>query len=302
MNEPLVSICIPAYRAEKFLEATLESVRAQTYSHWELIVVEDGSHDRAEEIVAAFANRVTQPVNFFRHERNQGLPATRNTSITASHGEWIALLDSDDLWTPDHLTSLVETALETQADLVHAGSVLFDSDTGDTLSVRAPSPELVARFPQSLFTADYIIQPASVLLRRSLWENVKGFNPHFRYVEDREMWLRCARSGAHFAYTGRETCLYRKHAGALSTRAAEMAEASAEVFDQHLDWELIPQSLRRQLAAEAWSSAGRLRQRQDPKVARTHFHRACELDWRFSWWLRGALCAMRNLLNPSSSS
>lgn len=298
MKTPFVSICVPAYRADRYIESTLDSVRAQTYTHWELIVVEDGSQDCTQMIVNTLAARVVQPVRYLRHAENRGLPATRNTGIEAARGDWIALLDSDDLWMTDHLESLVRKLDEGDADLVHAGSILFQSDSGKFLQERTPTPGMIADFPGSLFRGEYIIQPASVLLRRDLWRSVGGFDPAFRYVEDRDMWLRCARAGARFAYTGKLTCLYRKHGTALSTHAAEMAEASAAVFDKHLDWDLIPRDVRRRLAAETWAAAGRLRQRRDPSLASHHFHRACEVDWRLDWWLRGAACTVVASMHP----
>jgi glycosyltransferase involved in cell wall biosynthesis len=303
MSSPLISICIPAYQADRYLAATLASVGNQTYPNWELIVVEDGSHDRAEEIVTAFAATVGQSVRFLRHEKNRGLPATRNTAIEAALGNWVALLDSDDLWKPEHLESLVRHLnRDPAADLVHAGSILFQNETDKVLEVRAPSPEMIANFPHSLFVGHYIIQPASVLLRREIWEKVGGFDPAFRYVEDRDMWLRCARAGARFAYTGADTCLYRKHTAALSTHAPEMAEAAAAVFDKHLDWEAIPHDLRRRLAAETWAAAGKLRQRKQPGLARRNFQYACATDWRLDWWLRAQACALLAFFRPATGA
>ena len=275
MNLPYLSICVPAYNAERFLPAMLASVRAQTITDWELIVVEDGTHDGTEGLVAEFSRRGRQPVTFLRHEKNQGLPATRNTGIALARGKWIVLLDNDDLWTPDHLFSLLACAGDhPSADLVHGGSVLFDSESGRELEVRAPSPEVTATFPRSLFLGTYCIQPSSVMLRKSLWMKVGGFNPAFRYAEDREMWMRCAQAGAIFAYTGRNTCLYRKHATSLSTNAARMALACALIFDQAAGWETIPRRLRQRHAAEAWVSAGRIILRSDPSTARGYFDRA----------------------------
>lgn len=301
MSFPLVSICIPAYKAERYLAQTLDSVAEQSYDNWELVVVEDGSRDGTEEIVNRFSRSVRQSVRLIRHPENRGLPATRNTGIEAALGSWIALLDSDDLWAPEHLASLVRSSQSSaRPDLIHSGSLLFESNTGKNLETRAPSEEEIANFPHSLFVSDYIIQPSSVLLRRGLWEKVGGFDPAFRYVEDRDMWLRCARAGAQFAYTGENTCLYRKHASALSTHASEMAEAAAAVFDKHLDWEAIPRETRRRRAAETWAAAGKLRQRRDPQLARRNFLRACAISWRMEWWLRANACALLALVRPTS--
>lgn len=274
MKSPLISICIPAYNAERFLPAALESVRAQRFSDWELIVTEDGSRDSAEDIVREFSRSVPQPVRYDRHAQNLGLPATRNTGIAAARGEWIALLDADDVWTTGHLESIAALVPGTDAEFIHSGSVLFDSDTGREIEVRAPSTQQVAEFPRSLFNGSYTIQPSSVVLRRALWEDVGGFDPTFRYVEDREMWIRCARTGARFLYTGLNTCLYRRHASALSRHGVAMALASARVYEKNIDWEAVPRRLRRNQAADAWMAAGRIALRKDPNSARDFFGRS----------------------------
>jgi glycosyltransferase involved in cell wall biosynthesis len=297
MTAPLISICIPAYRAERYLPETLASVAAQAFTDWELIVTEDGSSDATESLVQAFAKTVPQTVRYQRHAENRGLPATRNTGIAAARGEWIALLDSDDVWASCHLGDLIFCARRNpRAAFVHTGCLLFDSDTGKQLSVRAPTREIIDDYPRSLYLGHYVVQPSSVILKKELWARVRGFNPTFRYVEDREMWLRCARAGAIFAYTGHNTCRYRKHASALTTHAGPMALASAEVLQQHLDWEIAPARLRRALTAEAWTSAGRMVLRATPRTARGYFSRA----WRVRpapraacYWLAACLLGFR---------
>lgn len=293
MKSPLISICIPAYNAERYLPAALESVRAQRFSDWELIVTEDGSRDATEDIVREFARTVEQPVRYDRHEHNLGLPATRNTGIAAARGEWIALLDADDVWTTGHLESAATFMQDPATEFIHAGAVLFDSDSGREIEVRAPTSQMIAAFPSSLFNGEYLIQPSSVVLRRRLWEDVGGFDPSFRYVEDREMWIRCARTGAAFIYTGLNTCLYRKHASALSRHGVAMALASARVYEKNIDWEAVPRRLRHGQAADAWMAAGRIALRNDPGSALGFFSRALHhralTPSAFGYWLAAAL-------------
>ena len=306
MTAPLISICIPSYNALRYLPATLASVRTQTFTDWELVVTEDGSAQDIAPLVREFAAQGTQHVSYHRQEKNQGLPATRNTGIAAARGTWIALLDCDDLWTPGHLAGLVSCARKRpDADFVHAGSVLFESDTGREVEVRAPSPAVVRAYPVSLYVGDYAVQPSSVLLKKTLWARVGGFNPACRYVEDREMWLRCARAGAVFAYTGGNSCLYRKHANAMSTHAGPMALACADILVQHLDWSAIDPALRRRLTAEALISAGRIPLRTAPRLARACFARA----WRIrptprtaAYWLAAALRALRPAGRPAAAT
>ena len=275
---PKVSICIPAYKAAAYLPEALGSVRTQTFTDWELIVTEDGSDDGTKSLVEAFAQTVSQPVVYQRHPENRGLPATRNTGIAAARAEYLALLDADDYWDARHLETLLSVLSATGADLAHSGSILFDSATGRHLETRAPGGETQGRFPQSLFLGDYIIQPSSIALRREMWKLVGGFDESFRYVEDREMWLRLARAGAHFRFTGENTCHYRKHGDALSTHAADMAIAGARVFEKHLDWTAIPAAIRRQSACDAWIASARILQRTEPRRAAEFLHRANQIS------------------------
>lgn len=288
----IVSICIPAFNAERFLAETLESVRSQTYVDWELIVTEDGSHDHTRSIVADFASTVSQPVRYTRHDPNMGLSATRNAGIKLASGNWIALLDSDDLWEPEHLANCLETATSTGADLVHAGSLLFDSVSGRQIEHLSPTPEMLSSLPSSVFAGIYRIQPSSVLLHRNLSHRVGGFDTTLRYGEDLDMWLRCLRAGARLAFTGHETLLYRKHATSLSTHSPAMAEGVARVFDKHLDWLEIPASLRKQSCSIAWADAARLTWRSDPKTAAKYFRRACLVKWSLRWWMQGQVCRL----------
>lgn len=304
MKNPLITVCVPAYNAGRYLPETLASLRAQTFADWELIVTEDGSNEPVEALVNTFAATVPQSVTYQRHAHNRGLPATRNTGIAEACGEWVALLDSDDLWTPEHLADLVRCAgRRPQADLVHSGSILFASHTGLPFEIRAPSASVIRNYPRSLYLGDYIVQPSSVMLKKSLWTRVGGFDPDYRYVEDREMWLRCARAGALFAYSGRNTCRYRKHAAALTTHAGPMALASARVFQQHLDWEIIDGARRRRITAEAWTSAGRLVLRATPVLARDCFSRAWSAHHSLrigAYWLVASLFALKTV-RPSTA-
>lgn len=283
------TVCVPAYQAERYLAETLACVRAQHYAEWELVVTEDGSRDGTEALVRAFAATVSQPVRYERHDPNRGLPATRNAAIANVKTEWLALLDSDDLWLPDHLADLARTIGRTNADLVHSGSVLFESDSGRDLELRRPDEEAVRDFPRSLFSGRYIIQPASVALRRSLWERAGHFDPSFRYVEDWDMWLRCARAGGKFAYTGNETCRYRKHSAALSTHSVPMALACARALEKHLNWEELPAAQRRDAVARMWAAAGQMSLRSEPRQARRYYDKALSYRSHPDWWLRRLL-------------
>jgi glycosyltransferase involved in cell wall biosynthesis len=91
----LVSIITPTYNCGEYIAETIESIQAQTYQNWEMLIVDDCSTDNTDEVVASFTD---QRIKFFKNEKNSGAALTRNRAMREAQGEWIAFLDSDDLW------------------------------------------------------------------------------------------------------------------------------------------------------------------------------------------------------------
>lgn len=267
MSLPRISICIPAYRAERFLEETLASVRAQTITDWEVVVTEDGSHDRTEEIVRAFAAAVPQPVVYNRHDTNRGLPATRNTGLAAARGTWLALLDSDDLWTPDHLARCLAVAPPDGPALVFGGSSVFDSDTGAELHRREPPPGCTD-LPGALQDGRLVIQPSGVLFDRTTFALVGGFDPRFPICNDLDYWLRCCRAGVPLFYNGALTLRYRKHPGAMSNKSAALiAECARVILANARGFPGRSPAAARRAARRRFLNAARMLRASDPRGA-----------------------------------
>ncbi|NJN94723.1 MAG: glycosyltransferase family 2 protein [Anaerolineales bacterium] len=105
MTNPLVSVIIPAYNAQDFIAQTIESVIKQTYSHWELCIVDDGSTDDTAKIIQSYSsdNRIK-----YLYQQNQERAAARNHGLRCSSGRYVAFLDADDLWLPDKLKAQVQ--------------------------------------------------------------------------------------------------------------------------------------------------------------------------------------------------
>lgn len=281
---PIITVITPCYRAARFIGETLESLAAQTFADWELIAVEDGVADGTQELIHAFAGRVSQPVRYLRHGENHGLPAARNTALNKARGCWMALLDADDIWLPSHLESCVARAGQEQSDMVFAGSVLFDSESGLDIEFRVPSPESLKGLPLSLFLNEFIIQPSAFLFTRATYERSGGFDASLRYVEDLDFYFRALRMGLRLSYTGEISCRYRKHEQAMSAKALPMAAYMAEVYDRQAKWDTIPRAVRRQRIGSAFKSAGRLAFRDYPLEAAHLFWRG----WRANppdFWL-----------------
>ena len=101
-EKPLISVTLPTYNRAYILPKAIDSVRAQTYTNWELIIVDDGSTDNTEEIINTY-RRADPRIRYAKHETNKGLAASRNTGVRESRGSYIANLDSDDEWLPQKL-------------------------------------------------------------------------------------------------------------------------------------------------------------------------------------------------------
>jgi len=275
---PSVSICIPAYKAEAFIAETLACVRGQTFTDWELIVTEDGTKDRTEEIVAAFAKTAHQAVIYNRHAVNQGLPSTRNTGIKSARGQWIAFLDSDDLWLPNHLSSLVDRAVKSNDDIVFAGSIRFDHDTKNTVGENIPTPEQLQSLPIALYMGSLSIMPSSVMIKRHAFERFGLISAEFPHVNDTEFWLRVLRGGGRISYAGNATCLYRQHAGSMSKRSSEILEDSARLCQTYRDWSVLPPAGKRSRSANLYRWAAQAALAADPIQAFHLLKRSLRID------------------------
>ena len=105
MND-LISIIMPSYNTERYIGDSIRSVLAQTYSDWELIIVDDCSTDRTDDIVGGFLHDTR--IRYIKNEKNSGAAMSRNRALREARGRWIAFLDSDDLWLPDKLEHQVD--------------------------------------------------------------------------------------------------------------------------------------------------------------------------------------------------
>jgi glycosyltransferase involved in cell wall biosynthesis len=133
-NPPAVSIILPTFNRARFLTQALESIKAQTFTNWELIVVDDGSTDNTRELVAELTRSWPQPVWYHRQE-NQGAYGARNTGLDLAAGKYVAFFDSDDVWLPHHLADCA-TALDANPDVgwVYGACRIVDYATHRTVA------------------------------------------------------------------------------------------------------------------------------------------------------------------------
>src|SRR5208283_1606227 len=186
------SIIVPAFNAEKYIGKTLASVRSQSYQNWEVIVADDCSTDSTSRIVSEFTRSTSHNVRLFQHARNGGVSTARNTAMKAAKGEYIAFLDADDIWMPEHLDSLGSVLNSGRADLAYSdGCVFRETPSGDFELLPIDTIE-VTNPPRDLFRRNFI-NPSGAAITRRLMEKVGDFGP--RRVEDLDYWIRAAAMG-----------------------------------------------------------------------------------------------------------
>ena len=211
---PLISVVIPAYNAEQFLDETLESVLSQTYENWECIIVNDGSTDNTESIAKKWCEKDARFRYFYKE--NSGASDTRNFGIKEARGEYIAFLDADDLYMPNFLKVCLENLVEKDVDLVAPkmlefwnvqNEVIEDEDKKDYLY---SGKEGIALFLHSNRLT------MALLCKKSVMDEVGGFTWH-KKAEDLHCWLKVLFAGYKIYRLGEYYAYRRMHNNSWSS-------------------------------------------------------------------------------------
>lgn len=228
MNSPAVSVVIPTYNHARFLRAAIQSVLEQTFTDWEAVIVNNYSEDETVEVIASFADPRIRLVDF----RNHGvIAASRNHGIGLARGEYIAFLDSDDVWYPEKLARCMEK-LMTGADLVCHGENWVKE--GGAARVVHYGPERRGKYHSLLFNGNCISTSATVVRKPALVE-VGCFSEDAQFVtaEDYELWLKLAQAGFRFAFIDEVLGEYRLHGGNQSKAVLRNMQAELAVVEKH---------------------------------------------------------------------
>lgn len=224
---PLVSVVIPAYNAESFIRETLDSVLEQTYRNIEVIVVDDGSHDRTAEIVADYAQRDRRII--LLQQTNQGVAAARNLAIELAKGEFIAPVDADDVWYPQKLEKQVQCLLEADdsTGLVYTWSVDIDDQGNLTGGYHARSLEGNALI--ALTYTNFLGHASVPLIRRCCFTKVGDYDSQLRVqnaegCEDIDLYLRIAEH-YQFQVIPEFLMAYRRTTGSMSCNWGKMLKS-----------------------------------------------------------------------------
>lgn len=223
---PTASIVIPNYNHAQYVGDAIRSVLDQTCHDHEIIVVDDGSQDNSRDVIEGFCGRVRA---IYQH--NQGLSAARNTGIRAAQGRYVGVLDADDTYEPEFISTL-SSILENRpdADGIYCGYRFVDH-------LNNPLPQIEARElpPERLFQAlvdGNFLVPEAMFVRKACYDKVGGFDTSLRALEDLDMWLRITRQ-FKIICTTKVLTRHRVLPGSMSTDPTRQFENRLHVVDKH---------------------------------------------------------------------
>lgn len=232
-HSELVSVVIPVYKVEQYIEKTIQSVLSQTYQNFEIIIVDDESPDQSIEICRKFGDRRIKIIQ----QKNRGLAGARNTGIRHSQGEYIALLDSDDLWLPEKLERHINhLKSRPEIGVSFCRSVLID-ENDHPLEIYQ-MPKLTDINAHYIFCRNPISNGSVPVIRREVFEAIKFqdnfygepedyyFDDRFHQSEDIECWMRIVlQTSWQVEGIPEALTLYRVNSSGLSAHVAPQLES-----------------------------------------------------------------------------
>lgn len=192
MENPLISVLTPFYNVVPYLEEAIESVLHQTYSNWELLLVDDGSTDGSREIALKYVKLFPEKIKYLQHPKgiNKGLPASRNLAVQMASGEFLALLDADDYWLDNKLTHQVSIAKKhPEVSMICGASMYWYSwadKQKDDVVIPVGGPQDMALLPPTAALSLYPLGkgaapcPCSIMIKKETAIHYHGFEEQFR--------------------------------------------------------------------------------------------------------------------------
>jgi glycosyltransferase involved in cell wall biosynthesis len=258
-TNPTVSVIIPAYNRAQWIGASIQSVLDQTYTDYEIIVVDDGSTDDTAEVIRAFTDRVR-----YVYQENGGAAAARNRGMRESRGEYLAFLDSDDLFMPEKLQKQVEYLQHNpHIGMVYSAYSNIDGNNNELGIVSAQHTGHIYR--QFLFHCN--IQTSTIMIRRQVAKAVGEFDVYLRLPEDIDYWIRIAR---HYEIGAIDEPLsrFRTHPGNIERDPEKILNYFLYIAEKNLDDDTGPIFHRRVYASIYYRSGQRFMSQDPPMFSR----------------------------------
>lgn len=226
---PLVSIIVPAYDVTEFIGEALDSVLAQTFSDYEIIVVNDGSPDSAalERALGPYMSRIV-----YLKQENRGVSAARNTGIGVARGSLLAFLDGDDTWLPNYLeVQVARIQADPTIDVLYPNVIMFGepSEDGEEFMTICPSSGDVTF--ERLLLQECNVSNCSIARRETIIR-AGLFDESLRSVEDFDLWLRVIKQGGRIAYHRDVLARYRRRPGSLTADPIWLSQHILQVLEK----------------------------------------------------------------------
>jgi glycosyltransferase involved in cell wall biosynthesis len=220
--KPIVSIVIPVFNGENYLRQAIDSALSQTYNPLEIIVVNDGSNDKTEEIALSYGDKI----RYFAKE-NGGVSTALNTGITNMRGEYFSWLSHDDLYAPEKIELEIAAISNNTTTIVYSDYSVIDSN-GAIISIM----DIAKKYPDAPLTFGLfpilrqVLNGCSLLIHKSHFTRVGLFNEHLRVTQDYDLWFKMLR-GMELAYVNKPLVMSREH-GSQVTHNYERNRAESD--------------------------------------------------------------------------
>ncbi|MBU6427159.1 glycosyltransferase [Patescibacteria group bacterium] len=224
-RKPLVSVIMAAYNAEKYIGEAIESVQAQTYTNWELIIADDAAKDATGRIADEYARKDPR-INVIHLSKNSGQAIARNEAVKIARGEYLAVLDADDLCLPERFAKQV-AFLDSHPNVSAVGSyaqMIDQNGTPQKIKIKAENNE---RIHFKLILGTQFIHSA-VMMRKDAFNMLGGYDTNYLYAEDYDLWCRYADAGYELANIPEILIRFRSQPGSVSVLASSTQKIQAE--------------------------------------------------------------------------
>lgn len=214
MDQPIVSVLMTAYNSKPYIALAIESILRQTLESFEFIIIDDGSQDGTARVVRHYQDRDKRIV--FIPRQHRGIAAARNELVQKAGGEFVAVMDADDIALPERLQCQVDF-LTTHLEIVCVGSAQDWIDAAGRYLWMHPEPQLDREIQSSLLVGKTCINNSSAMIRRQAVIQVGGYDPSLAQAEDLDLFLRLGEIG-QLANLPQPLIQYRQHANSISDR------------------------------------------------------------------------------------
>jgi glycosyltransferase involved in cell wall biosynthesis len=236
---PEVSVVVPAYNAARFVASAIESVLAQTYDDYEILVVDDGSTDDTREVVNQYKSAKIRYIA----QKNAGVAVARNTGMAEGRGRWVAFLDADDTWFPTKLERQMHALrADSSARVCYSAFTVVDASLAP-IGVRR-SARVGTALEDLLLRGNIVGSICTVLCDREMILSTGGFDPRLSQCADWEMWVRLA-ARTEFVYVDESLVTYRQHDSNMSRNAGLLETDSLLVLESGFGLPALPEPIRK---------------------------------------------------------